>query len=243
LIAATRPGAIVLVGVLRRAQALTGSVKVGVASGSQIAGLFRFFWRHAGLTRVAESDCRNRARPAAWINPATFLSLAEDPPGPDAVSLDRAEGIMTIARGVITVALVLSGAAGCRGMAAPSRVADASDTHGFAVFLDRETGFRTSDVRDAQDQIVRFNDAGELVWIATGARFPGYLADGQVVTAERICAGCYFFVRFGSRGGEPRAYLTWAGSKPDGQPPTVLDVEVVGVELAVSSTDIEIPKN
>jgi hypothetical protein len=150
---------------------------------------------------------------------------------------------MKIARCVIAMALVLSGAAGCGGMAAPSRVLDESGTHGFAVFLDRETGFRTSDVRDAQDQIVRFNDAGELVWTASGARFPGYLADGHVVTAERICAGCYFFVRFGSRGGEPRAYLTWAGSRPDGQPPTLLDVEVVGSELAVRSTDIEIPRD
>ena len=151
---------------------------------------------------------------------------------------------MKIARCVVTMALVLSGAAGCSRMAGPSPAAvDESGTHGFAVFLDRETGFRTSDVRDAQDQIVRFNDAGELVWLASGARFPGYIADGQVVTAERICAGCYFFVRFGSRSGEPRAYLTWAGSKPDGQAHTVLDVEVVGDELAVTSTDLEIPKN
>ena len=150
---------------------------------------------------------------------------------------------MKIARCVVTMALVLSGAAGCSRMTAPSQAVDELRTSGFAVFLDRETGYRTSDVRDAQDQIVRFNDAGERGWVASGERFPGYIADGQVVTAERICAGCYFFVRFGSRGGEPRAYLTWAGSRPDGQPPTVLDVEVVGSELAVTSTDLEIPRN
>src|SRR4029079_10867230 len=44
---------------LRRAQALTGSERVGMASGSQIAGLSRFFWRHTILARVANTGLQD----------------------------------------------------------------------------------------------------------------------------------------------------------------------------------------
>ena len=36
------------------------------------------------------------------------------------------------------------------------------------------TGFATSDLRDAQDQIVQLNSANELIWAADGTRLPGY---------------------------------------------------------------------
>jgi hypothetical protein len=144
------------------------------------------------------------------------------------------------ARGVVTVFGLAWTLAGCGGPTSPSRVAG---TERLAVFLDRESGYTTTDVHDAQDQIVRFTDTGELIWSAGGQRFPGYIADGQVVTAERVCGGCYFLVRFGSRGGTPRAYLTFAGADANGQTPTVLDVEVAEGQLAVSATLVTVPRD
>jgi hypothetical protein len=142
----------------------------------------------------------------------------------------------SIAPGVVTLFALACGLPACGGPTAPTRAAEEVQ---LAVFLDRETGYTTSDVRDAQEQIVRFNDRGDLIWGET--RFPGYIADGQVVTADRICAGCYFFVRFGSRGGERRAYLTWAGADANGGTPTLLDVDVVNGRLAVTTTGEPLP--
>jgi hypothetical protein len=145
---------------------------------------------------------------------------------------------ISIAPGVATLFGLACGFAACSGPTAPSRAAEAEQ---LTVFLDRETGFTTSDVRDAQDQIVRFNGRGELIWAAAGTRFPGYIADGQVITADRVCVGCYFFVRFGSRGGERRAFLTWAGADANGNAPMLLDLEVVGGRLAVTTTREPVP--
>lgn len=108
--------------------------------------------------------------------------------------------------------------------------------------MDRTTGFSTSDVHDADEQILRFNTNGELIWVDGETRFGGYIADGQVITADRVCDACYFFVRFGSRGGEPRAYLTWAGDDTDAQPATLLDVEVIAGRLVVESTTTRVPR-
>jgi hypothetical protein len=108
-------------------------------------------------------------------------------------------------------------------------------------FTDRETGLATTDVRDAHDQVVQFNTAGELVWTMTGARFPGFLADGGVVTADHVCAGCYFLVRFSSMAGERRAYLTWSGDPAPDRPVTILNVNVVAGRLVVEDTDVTLP--
>ena len=42
------------------------------------------------------------------------------------------------------------------------------------VFIELMTGFATSDLRDAQDQIVQLNPTNELIWAADGTRLPGY---------------------------------------------------------------------
>jgi|SRR5215204_4969674 len=148
---------------------------------------------------------------------------------------------MKPARSLIELMVVVWWAAGCGGLASPSPTAALTGGGTMAVFLDRETGFTTFDVHDAQDEVVRFTDAGELLWTANGTRLPGYIADGQVVTADRICAGCYFLVRFGTRNGERRAYLTWAGSEHGDAGPTLLDLELQGDRLAVNSTEMPIP--
>src|SRR5262245_24757342 len=42
------------------------------------------------------------------------------------------------------------------------------------VFVDDLTGFQTSDLRDAQNQVVQFNRRNELIWAADGTHLPGY---------------------------------------------------------------------
>jgi len=148
---------------------------------------------------------------------------------------------MTRAKAVLVAIATLLELTGCGGgLVGPTP--PPSTAGQFAIFMDRETGFTTSDVRDAQDQIVRFSAAGELIWTPTTARFPGYIADGAVITADRQCAGCYFLVRFGTVNGQPHAYLTWAGDDSPENPATVLDLEVTDTQLTVSKTSMLVPR-
>ena len=135
--------------------------------------------------------------------------------------------------------------AGCGGPTSPSRAVAVTSSAATAlmVFTDRATGFSTTDVRDAHEQIVRFNTAGEMIWTTGDARFPGFRADDQGVTADRVCAGCYFLVRFGTRDGERRAYLTWSGDPAPERPVTVLDVDVVGGRLVVADSGQALPSS
>ena len=146
----------------------------------------------------------------------------------------RTQGIVLI----MAIATVQSACGGTAGTTSPSPVPRAA---ALARFLDPDSDFATTDVRDAQDEIVQFNTAGELVWTADGSRFPGYIADGHVITANNICAGCYFFVRFGTQNGERRAYLTWPTPVTADRPATRLDVAVTGGVLVVHDTDVVVP--
>ena len=115
------------------------------------------------------------------------------------------------------------------------------------VFTELMTGFATSDLRDAQDQIVQLNSANELVWAADGTRLPGYRTNSFISGGHRhqfiegkICAaGCAFEVRFGTADGDRRAYLTVDYGHDN--PGTVVDVEVAGSELLVTQTDVYPP--
>lgn len=131
-------------------------------------------------------------------------------------------------------------AAGCGSNFTPAPTPLGGSTE-LAVFLDRDTGFSTNDVYDAQDQAMRFNGNGDLIWAATGDRFGGFIADGHVITADRICAGCYFLVRFGRSNGQERAYLTWAAEASTERSPAVLDVEIVGTHLSVRESERLVP--
>lgn len=115
-------------------------------------------------------------------------------------------------------------------------------------FIDDDTGFKTFDLRDAQNQIVQVNSSRELIWTADGTRLPGYRATGNAFSDGRryyfiegqICeAGCAFEVRFGTEDGERRAYLTVDYGHEN--PGTVVDVEVIGGALQVTQTDIYPP--
>jgi hypothetical protein len=93
------------------------------------------------------------------------------------------------------------------------------------VFTDPVSGLSTSEVHDAQEEIVTFNAIGDLLW-SDGTRFPGFKFDGVDIEAARLCS-CTFQIRFGSRNGHRRAYLT-ATYPHDGNPGTVLDLDRSG---------------
>lgn len=103
------------------------------------------------------------------------------------------------------------------------------------MFRDRASGFWTSDLRDAQEQIVQFNTANELIWTADGTRLPGYRAEGNFIPADASCK-CTLVVRFGTRNGERRAYLT--ADYGHDNPGTVVDLEIAGGVLVVSRTNV-----
>ena len=130
----------------------------------------------------------------------------------------------------------------------PSPVSQTSPTTGTTVvFTELATGFSTSDLRDVNEQILQLNTAGELVWTAdsthlAGYRLDKYVLDGVLIqsiysNSARICAeGCSFEVRFGTREGERRAYLT--ADYGHDNPGTVVDVDVVDGTLSVTRTGV-----
>ena len=99
-----------------------------------------------------------------------------------------------------------------------------------AVFSD-PSGFMTSDVRDVQGQIVRFDTANNaLIWVADGRSFAGYPVSGVFIRADNA-----FQVRFGTEGGERRAYFTEVG------PDTICDINVVNGQLVILPTNVRVP--
>jgi hypothetical protein len=109
------------------------------------------------------------------------------------------------------------------------------------LFTDPASGFSTSDVRDAQDQIVQFSTAGELLWTADGTRFSEYFVDGNFI-AYHHRADRLFQVRFGMKRGERAAYLTVTDDRLRGAVATVLDLSVDGRgDLIIAETDVPVP--
>ena len=95
-----------------------------------------------------------------------------------------------------------------------------------AMFTDPTTGQATSDVRDVDEQVMRFEmPSGVLVWVADGTRHNGWPASGNFLDAARG-----FQVRFGSRSGQRRAYFTESGSG------TICNLEVRGGQLSITAT-------
>ena len=111
-------------------------------------------------------------------------------------------------------------------------------------FVEASTGFTTTDLRDAQEQIVQIKLGLrahlERRWHAPGGyrvtTLPGL--NGPVDFIEgRICPeGCAFEVRFGARDGERRADPTVDYGHDN--PGTLVDVEVVGGALVVTKTEL-----
>src|SRR5204862_3552788 len=88
-------------------------------------------------------------------------------------------------QGAIVLLALAQGLAGCDSSrssipSAPTPTAPSPGTpasSNLMVFIDTASGFSTSDVHDAQDQMVQFSRAGELIWTADGTRFPGWGGD------------------------------------------------------------------
>jgi hypothetical protein len=153
----------------------------------------------------------------------------------------------------IALLVLVHGLAGCGGSdspaapSAPSPVAQPPvaqpTTIQLVVFTDADSGFSTSEVRDVDDQIVRFTTAPELIW-TDGTRFSGYRVDGHAITADTVCHSCWFLIRFATRDGEPRAYLTWPDvelhGRADHPPPTILDIDVVGGKVVITDTNVRL---
>lgn len=117
---------------------------------------------------------------------------------------------------------------------------DATDTSGATdapganrvVFADPDSDFSTSDVRDIDEEIVRFDPvANTLIWVADGSAFDGWEVNGNLLGA----AGA-FQVRFGTVGGERRAYFTETG------PATICDITVANSRLSISPTSTPVPQ-
>jgi hypothetical protein len=133
------------------------------------------------------------------------------------------------------------------GPAAPSRIPPPAPTPTLRSFVESSSGFSTTDVRDVDDQVIQVNTANELIWTADGTRLTGYnvtthSASHGVVSYIQgsICPGdCVFEIRFGTSGGERRAYLTVDYGHDN--PGTLVDVEVVNRALVVTKTDSYAP--
>jgi len=99
------------------------------------------------------------------------------------------------------------------------------------IFQDPDSAFSTSDVRDAQEQIVRFDSVDEtLIWTATGASFPGWQTSGNFLDASQR-----FLVRFGTKDGTRRAYFTETLAD------TICDIQVNNGQLIILPTDVPVP--
>jgi hypothetical protein len=120
-------------------------------------------------------------------------------------------------------------------------------TSGPQRFVDAQTGFATTDLHDADGQVVQVSSTNELVWTATGTRLPGYyvqrISNGMAVQATLIAGKieactdpCWFEIRFGVSNGTPRAYLTI--DYGHNNPGTLADLELVAGRLTVAQTTI-----
>ena len=104
-------------------------------------------------------------------------------------------------------------------------------------FADPHSGFRTSDLRDAHEQVVRFTVAHELIWMTDGTRLPGFSVQGNSI-AVPACA-CSLVVRFGTGDGERRAYLT--ADYIHDNPGTLVGLSISGGALTISPTSVFAP--
>lgn len=99
-----------------------------------------------------------------------------------------------------------------------------------ASFMDPRGGFSTNDVRDSEGDIVRFTVNGSLVWPPTNATFGGFPVNGNFIGPTQG-----FEIRFGTEGGQRRAYFTERG------PGTICDIDLINGMINVSPTSRTVP--
>lgn len=116
--------------------------------------------------------------------------------------------------------------------AAPGGVTVDEDSVELAVFADPDSDFSTSDVRDVNGELVRFDtQTDQLIWVAEELAF-----DGWGVNGNRLGTG-FFTVLFGSEGGERRAYFTETITR------TICDISVSSGRLRVQATSTPVPQD
>lgn len=105
----------------------------------------------------------------------------------------------------------------------------------FARFTDpADESFSTPDVRDVDDEIVRFDtETNSIVWAEDDSSYQ----PGLWPVNGNFLAGGGFQVRFGTVNGEKRAYFTETG------PATICEIEANGTTISISATSVTVPQN
>lgn len=136
----------------------------------------------------------------------------------------------------IVLLITIQGMAGCSSSTAPSPVPQRPAIP-LVTFYDQASGFSTTDLRDAQEQILQFSPFGEFIWVETGARFPGYGGAG----GSRYISGPQvgLEIHFASKDGQRRAYLMFLDDIH--YPGPLADAEVVDGKLIFTGTDELVP--
>ena len=143
---------------------------------------------------------------------------------------------MRMSPGVVVLALASSFAA-CGGASTPSMPTPVAAPDrapppvvGLVTFFDPGSGISTTDVRDSDDQVVRFNTAGELIWVADDTRFPGF-----PIHMPFIMDDYSYRVVFGTKDGERRPYFAAHGED------VMYDIESVNGRLTITATSLPVP--
>lgn len=104
----------------------------------------------------------------------------------------------------------------------------------FALFEDPDSDFATSDVYDATREVFRFDTVNPAVVLSEGGvRDSGWLTDGNQIGGGGGFGN--FMIRFGTEGGERRAYFT------EVEAGTVCDLRLVRPEMLVIYSTAEPP--
>ena len=112
---------------------------------------------------------------------------------------------------------------------------------GLAIFTDSATGFSTTDIHDVDGEVIRVNTANELIWMANGMRFSEFIAAAGNAIGYHHANDTYFQIRFGTKAGERRAYVTWPDRRLQGTA-TILDLWVdARGDLKVGETSVAVP--
>ena len=102
-----------------------------------------------------------------------------------------------------------------------------------AVFVDPVSDFSTRDVRDVDEEIVRFDPVAKtIIWAADGTAFQEGIWEVNGV----LLASGGFQVRFGTKDGERRAYFTETANG------FICQIEAQGGSISISGTNVPVPQ-
>lgn len=108
------------------------------------------------------------------------------------------------------------------------------DSDAYARFQDPDSDFSTTNVRDVEEEIVRFVVATNAVeWAADGRQFS---AGSWTVSGNFLGRGGPFQVLFGTKEGQRRAYFTETSTS------TICNLSIIGDSFFISPTDTPVPQ-